>query len=139
MCLVTKKKEVNIAKRDKTVIKWISRYTDNLSTWSGPIRRQMSFPFNEIVTARDEYGKEIDHLQLCEGCISEGIHSYRIHSLINYLFDSHKIGVIPKGSEYCYGRDGEVVSKEIMVFSSYKKYFRYKWKKLLEKYSRKSP
>lgn len=132
MCLITKKKKVSIAKRDKTVFKWIRRYTDDPDLWSGPIYDQVFFPFNEIVTARDEYGREIHHLLICGGCISEGIHSYRIHSL-RYLDDYCRICVIPKGSEYCYGMGGEAVSTKIIVFSSYKKYFQYRWKKLLEK------
>ena len=141
MCLTTNKKKVSIAKRDKTVFKWIGGDKKTSSTtWVGPIYDCVDFPFNEIVTAKDSHGKEIDHLQLRlyyqpgYGYIEEGIHSYRIYSL-KYLDSYHKICVIPKGSEYCYGVGGEVVSKEIIVFSSFKEYFRYKWKKLLEKKS----
>jgi len=134
MCLITKKKKVSIAKRDKTVIKWINFFDDNPNVWSGPIYNNEVFPFNEIVIAKDSHGKEIDHLQICMGCIDEGIHSYRIYSL-NYLDDDTCICVIPRGSEYCYGRGGEIVSLKIIVFSNYKEYFKYRWKKLLEKIS----
>lgn len=143
MCLITKKKNVSIAKRDKTVFKAIKRrLIENNPTWTGPFYNRVNFPFNKVVTARDWLGREIDHLRLLTypeppesnyRYIEEGIHSYRVYlmSLI-YLNCYSKICVIPEGSEYCYG-GSEVVSKDIIVFSSYKKYFEYKWKKLLEK------
>ena len=149
MCLITKKKNVSIAKRDKTVFKAIRRHIidNHPNLWTGPFYKKVYFPFNEVVTARDFYGREIDHLQLLEGdgyyypigsdrYIEEGIHSCRVYLLsLIYLDCYSKICVIPEGSEYCCGKDGEVVSTKIIVFSSYKEYFKYRWKKLLEKTS----
>jgi len=84
MCLITKKEKVSIAKRDKTVFKWIISKNNDDKTWTGPIYSYVDFPFNEIVTARDFYGKEIDHLQLHQNSfrpndryIEEGMHSCR--------------------------------------------------------------
>ena len=144
MCLITNKKEVSIAKRDKTVFKWIISKNNNDNTWTGPIYSHVDFPFNEIVTAKDSHGKEIDHLQLHQNSfrpddeydmyIEEGMHSCRIRSL-EFIYRHRKICIIPKGSEYCCGLHDEVVSTKIIVFSSCKEYFRYRWKKLLKKIS----
>ena len=134
MCLITKNK-VRVAQRDITVFRDVRVLTKN--TWCGWIYDRVDFPFNEVVTARKfnnslEVYEEINHLNpeyiniTKLYYIDEGFHSYRLNS-------SSHICIIPKESEYCYGKRGKVVSKDIIVFSSYKEYFKYKWKKLLEK------
>ena len=138
MCLETKKKKVSIAKRDIIVFKSVIGKNNGDNTWRGPFFSEVSFPLNEVVTAKDYFSKDIDHLVLDQhgenaklSCIYRGFHSRRFL----WCLRSDNICIIPKGSEYCRGLNGEVVSKEIIVFSSYKEYFRYKWKKLLEKIS----
>ena len=137
MCLITKKKKVSTAKRDIIVFKSVIGKNNGDNTWKGPFFSEVSFPLNEVVTARDYFHKEIDHLVLDydknekHSYIYRGFHSRRFL----WCLRSDNICIIPKGSEYCRGLNGEVVSKEIIVFSNYIKYFQYKWKKLLEKIS----
>ena len=124
MCLITKNK-VRVTQRDVTIFRDVRVLTKN--TWCGWIYDYVDFPFNEIVTARTFDGKEITNLIQIPTCdsgwysIQEGFHSYR--------FSPSHICIIPKGSEICYGIGGEVVSTKIIVFSNYKEYFKYKWKK----------
>ena len=140
MCLLTKHK-IRLAKRDITVTRTVIKLTEN--TWCGYFYSYTDFLFNEIVTARTIDGKEITNLIQTPTCcdsswytIEEGFHSKRILDPLDYnCIPIEYICIIPKGSEYCYGINSEVVSTKIIVFSSYKEYFKYKWKKLLEKIS----
>ena len=136
MCLVTDKKKTSIAKRDITVFKSVVSNKDN-TRWHGPIYDEFSFPFNEIVTAKDRHNIEIDSLDLKDSkfnanryYINEGL--YSTSSIFINSSDHICICIIPKGSEYCRGYYSEMVSLKIIVFSSYKEYFKYRWKKLLK-------
>ena len=139
MCLITKKKKVSVAKKDIRVFKSVIGKDNGDNTWRGPLYSEISFPFNKVVTAKDSFSREIDHLVLKKddenaklSYIQQGFHS---SNNIFWRLPSDNICIIPKGSEYCRGLKGEVVSREIIVFSSYKEYFQYRWKKLLEEIS----
>ena len=131
MCLIIKSGESPyIIKRDKTVVKEIIDSRDG-EHWTPYYQAAPLFPYDKEITALDRSGDELGHLVVDWRCISEGFHSYRIR--INTLYHDSAICIIPKGAEICYGINNQVVSTKIIVFSSFRKYLQYKWKKLLGK------
>jgi hypothetical protein len=130
MCLIVKEGcKIEIAEKDITAYKCINEYENY---WTGVLYRSPSFAYNKLQKAKhlclDAYA-DIDHLQIERFgngiIIDEGF-----HSLINkdgYFFAAFKkaICIIPKGSEYCFGKDDEVVSDQIIVFKTKEDYDRY--------------
>lgn len=126
MCLLVKEGcKIEIAEKDITTYKCINEYENY---WTGVLYRSPSFAYNKLQKAKhlclDAYA-DIDHLQIEIFGIDEGF-----HSLINkdsHFFAAFKkaICIIPKGSEYCFGKDDEVVSDQIIVFKTKEDYDRY--------------
>ena len=130
MCLIVKEDcKIEIAEKDITTYKCIDEYENY---WTGVLYRSPSFAYNKLQKAKhlclDAYA-DIDHLQI-ERCGNEITIDEGFHSLINkddYFFAAFKkaICIIPKGSEYCFGEDNEVVSDQIIVFKTKEDYDRY--------------
>ena len=139
MCLKVKHGEtIRVAEKDIVVYKRIINKGDH---WIPPLFGG-EFSFNKVETARkirtytvekDEingycyhYKKEypVNHLQIEVLCttmtISEGFHSMLKKGDIN------SVCIIPRGSEYCLGNDGDIVSNRLIVFSGAREYNRYR-------------
>ena len=128
MCLLVKKGcKIEIAEKDITTYKYVNSYKNN---WIGIFFPVPSFTHNKLQKAKclsiDDLPIDLKHLQ-GEKCgdeiiINEGFHSLLVKpSFLNKLF----ICIIPKGSEYCFGEDNDIVSNQIIVFKTRQDYDRY--------------
>ena len=121
MCLIVKEGcKIETAKEDITTYKKVMIQDDFL--WSG-VFYGGRFRFNKLE-------KTVTNLSINE-CknIEEGFHSFK-RSRDNYIiFGKLVICIIPKGSEYCLGKSGDIVSNQIIVFRTFFDYIKYKlWK-----------
>ena len=131
MCLIVKDGcKIEIAKEDITTYKLINECENY---WTGVYYRSPSFAYNKLQKAKhlclNELHVDINHLQI-ERCGNRITIDEGFHSLIDkdgYFFTPIKkaICIIPKGSEYCFGKYDEVVSNQIIVFKTKEDYDRY--------------
>lgn len=132
MCLETKIGETaKIANEDILVYKWVKRHWNS---WIPPIRKDSKYKYNTVLTALDVVGNPIEHLVLYpnhyfihgefynSSYITVGFHCSTIKS-----DTTNVVCIIPKGAEYCYGNDNDVVSTKLIVF---KHKWNYLWYKL---------
>ena len=128
MCLfVPKDGKIEIAKKDIKVYKAVLNLDDE-TCWRS-IFFFTPFHYNKVETAMD--GRyPIEHLYIdCRGCINEGFHSVlKIDDVVFGEVKNIRICIIPKGSEYCIGRDGDVVSVKLIVFETLFDYVFFKLK-----------
>ena len=121
MCLIVKKGcKIEIAKRDITTYKKVRIHDHFL--WSGVFYAGI-FRFNKLE-------KAVTNLSINESKeINEGFHSFK-RSYDNYVLCGQLVTcIIPKGSEYCLGIEGDIVSNQIIVFRTVFDYIKYKlWK-----------
>ena len=120
MCLIVEKDhKIEIAEEDIPVFKLINKSKESENTWIAPLFR-----------TEHEFNKELEaceHLELIfkewagekgGNTILQGFHAYQENKegvILNYA-------IIPKGAEYCYGINNEIVSNRIIVFSSKEEY-----------------
>lgn len=126
MCLLVCKGDfITIADKDIVVYKWVKR---RWNYWIPPIyyKNKSKFSYNKPITALDENKNPIKHLVRINGFyydrISEGFHS----NLIRGNNHTNVICIIPKGAEYCFGRDNDIVSTKLIVFRHIWNYWWYK-------------
>ena len=139
MCLLLKKGS-NILKAERKIICWkivkkIKENKDILQWVPYFVSDQGAFQFNVPVEARKiEDGKliEIKHLESIydkgDLVVIEGFHAkrkLRYHYLPLLGENFPCICIIPKSSEYAIGEYGDIVSTQIIVFSSIWKFLRY--------------
>lgn len=121
MCLTVKEGcKIEIAKKDITTYKKVKIQND--SFWGG-VCYGGKFCFNKLE-------KTVTNLSINKYKeINEGFHSFK-RLRDNYVrCGKLVICIIPKGSEYCLGKNGDIVSNEIIVFRTVFKYTKYKlWK-----------
>lgn len=121
MCLIVKDGcKIEIAKKDITTYKKVKILNDFF--WGG-VFFGGAFCFNKLE-------KIITNLSINKyKKINEGFHSFK-RSGYNYITSGKLlICIIPKGSEYCLGINGDVVSNQIIVFRTFFDYIKYKlWK-----------
>lgn len=124
MCLfVQENSEIQIATYPIAVFK---RVNSGLFFWYSPMY--------DIETKR-KYGvrlKACDHLKIRlfgynnKRTIEEGYHAFTfISAPHNTLCTLPKFAVIPKGAEYCLGRDNDIVATEIIVFRTKRQFYKY--------------
>ena len=125
MCLIVKEDcKIEIAKVDVTTYKYIDDYNDDY--WCGIYFSTPKFSYNQIQQAKNkDYSlfKNIEHLQIYNGMINEGFHSFI--NEYHYSRSKGSICIIPKGSEYCLGINDDIVSNQIIVFKTEEDYDRY--------------
>ena len=138
MCLTVKKGcKPRIAKKDITCCKAV---TEGVGCWYPVWYEQYSYPYNETCNAMVYQQKVLTNLYVDQwNEINEGLHGFRnlygiLYALIskryipvNDIFD-FKICIIPKCAEYCKGAHGQIVATQMIVFSSFKEYLKYKFK-----------
>lgn len=135
MCLIVKEGcKIEIAKEDITTYKHVRDFKEY---WRGLFYPTQIFLFNQVQQAKRIIGLlnviNVDHLELNNdghdyNTISNGFHSY-----LNRKYSDSKefICIIPKESEYCLGKYGEIVSNKIIVFRTEYDYFKYRgWTKV---------
>lgn len=140
MCLTVKKGcKPKIAKKDITCWKAV---TEGVGCWYPVWYNQYSYPYNETCNAMKCRQKVLTNLYVIDQWneIDEGLHAFRnlygiLYALISEsyipvddMFD-FKICIIPEGAEYCKGTHGQIVTTQMIVFSSFKEYLKYKSKK----------
>lgn len=137
MCLfVPEDGKIEEAKKDIKVYKSVLNLDDETG-WRSPCFFT-HFDYNKVETARD--GKTpIEHLSIksksvelnCKGCIYEGFHSMlKKDDVVFGEVTDLRTCIIPKGSEYCIGRDGDVVSVKLVVFEKWFDYVVFKLKRI---------
>jgi len=133
MCLYVKEGcKPEIATKDILCYK---RVDNHITYWKPCIYTEnveYSYPYNKVLTA--EYCSKgeihpIQHLKMEKVAdyykINEGFHA-RYIGKSNFL----KTCIIPKGTEYCLGKDGDIVAVNMIVFRSIEDYRWYRIKKL---------
>ncbi len=141
MCLFTRQKSPTKAVIDIFGYKWVEE-NDDPNFWIAPFYG-VTLPYNVRIRAElGNYG-ETPHLKIIPedkpfsiygtyGKVNKGFHSYNSESAANssVLGMSYRTFlrrcVIPKGSEYCDGVNGDIVSTHIIVFSSDEEFEKYK-------------
>lgn len=121
MCLLIAKNEsIKTANEDILVYKWVEK---RWNCWFPPIRRHPGFKYNTVLTALDIDGNPIEHLipsprhtYICVGFNCNTIKLYR----------TNVVCIIPKGAEYCYGTEYEIISTKLIVFRHIWNYWWYK-------------
>lgn len=134
-----------IAKHDITCWKYVVE--EGLSRWSGPYYGG-KFEYGKRVVAEAVWKmKTVGRLRVeryltTRGkkikCVDEGFHSF-MNPVGAWLFNVSrgdwllykklKWCVIPKGAEYCKGRESQMVSTDIVVFRSFGDYLSYIFKR----------
>ena len=143
MCLFVKKGcKPEITRKD--IVCYKSVY-DRKTHWSSILGfSPYRFRWNRVETARyrifDLTTKKwiespIGHLKVdcskaCDYYINEGFHARTVHDPAVY---KERICVIPAGTEYCFGTDGDIVAVQMIVFRTRWNYLRYRIKKLLKR------
>lgn len=135
MCLIVPEDgKIEKAKKNIKVYKGVLDFDDETG-WRSPCFFT-HFDYNKVETARD--GKTpIEHLSIksksvelnCKGRINEGFHSMLKKEDVD-LGEIVCECIIPKGSEYCIGRDGDVVSVKLIVFETWFDYVVFKLKSI---------
>ena len=127
MCLyVPKDGKIEIAEKDIKVYKGVREF-DSDTGWYSPCFFTR-FDYNKVETARD--GKTpIEHLSITCGCIHSGFHSMLKEEDVDFG-EIVCVCIIPKGSEYCIGKDGDVVSVKLIVFETWFDYVVFKLKSI---------
>lgn len=122
MCLTTKE-GIWIADEDIHVCKEIGDRLDLIfkKLWNSP-HMDTWHKFNEILEAVEHLEQRVYPISGVRE-INEGFHAYTDTSKIDGYMKVHAI--IPKGSEYCRGNCGDIVSNRLIVFSSNWRYKRY--------------
>lgn len=138
MCLITIQKRPTKAVIDIFGYKWVSE-NDDPNFWIAPYRG-VTLPYNvRIIAELGNYG-ETPHLEITPevkpfsiyGTVNKGFHSYISESAANgswprmFYRTFLRRCLIPKGSEYCDGVNGDIVSTHIIVFSSDEEFEKYK-------------
>lgn len=128
MCLTVKSGcKIEIAEKDITTYKYVNSYENY---WCGIFYSYPRFLYNEIQKAKylslelKSWSYDLKHLQIEGTTINEGF-----HSCVNFCtFDidsKQNICIIPKGSEYCFGKNNDIVSNQIIVFKTKEDYDKY--------------
>jgi hypothetical protein len=115
MCLdLTKESKILTARRDITVVKWLVR------TSGGQLKspyKNCTWSRRELKTASrftGDYGAPVHESLKRHTAINEGLHAYNVTRGRKECKDCpdalHYEAVIPKGTKYIRGKDGEVVS-----------------------------
>lgn len=142
MCLYLKEGEsVRIASRNILVKKWIKPIKDS-NSWVPVLRKENGkLEFNKVLRAKyldsekkltDIKRLRVDIDSVCTPHIEAGFHSYRLSAtpLSFYREAGTKYySIIPKGSEYAIGKNGNIVSTKIIVFSNLLKYLKWKMRR----------
>jgi len=133
-----------IAKRGITCWKYVVE--EGLSRWSGPYYGG-KFEYGKRVVAEAAWEMKtvgrlcVEPYRTTRGkkikCVEEGFHSFRNPVAAwsfnvggDYLlYKKLKWCVIPKGAEYCKGRECQMVSTDIVVFRSFGDYLSYIFKR----------
>ena len=133
MCLIVPENgKIEIAKKDIKVYKSVLDrvYDDEKTCWRSPYFFT-PFDYNKVNTAMDGRNP-IEHLYIdCRGGIHEGFHSMlKEEDVIFGEVTNLRTCIIPKGSEYCIGKDGDVVSVKLVVFETLFDYVVFKLKRI---------
>ena len=138
MCLVLEEGEsVRVARKNILVKKWI-RPIQNSNSWVPVLMSEIGkLEFNKVLKAKrlDSGMRLVDLERLrVEGVyppyVESGFHSYRLFARFTPFFIGTKYyAVIPKGSEYAKGCASDIVSTQIIVFSSLLEYLKWKIQK----------
>lgn len=133
MCLYIKEGcKPEIAKKDIVCYK---RVDDHITYWKPRIytyNTKYSYSYNKILTAESCSNGKIHSIQHLE------MEMFMDYSKINEGFHARYIGkssllktcIIPKGTEYCLGKDDDIVAVNMIVFRTMLGYYWYKIKKL---------
>lgn len=145
MCLITIQERPTKAVIDIFGYKWVVE-NDDPNFWIAPYRG-VTLPYNVPIIAELENHGETPHLEIIPedelfsvfrtdgtvyGAVNNGFHSYKNEraangSLLSRCYRAFlRRCVIPKGSEYCDGTYGDIVSTHIIVFSSDEEFEKYK-------------
>lgn len=129
MCLtVIWGSKIEIAQKDIKVYKFVKKHWNH---WNPRYRQEhIRFKYCKLITALDKDLKPIEKLTIChypQKEIFEGFHS----RVTNRDCIANTVCIIPKGSEFCYGDDDDIVSTQLIVFKNRFQYLMYKLKKIL--------
>lgn len=140
MCLIVKQGcKTEIAQKDIVCYKFVEGHG---KYWKPCIlgifgnNAGYSYPYNKVLTAESyNYGEKYSIQQLEIRC-REGLYliGEGFHARLNKTHYWMNICVIPKGTEYCLGRNNEIVAVNMIVFRSMLGYYWYRIKKLWREY-----
>lgn len=129
MCLRVKDNAyIKIAKEDIPCYKFVKHGFLNLF-WHSPLyEKTVKRKYNKILKAVDHLKYDCESSSFSRTSISEFIISQGFHAFLteraaknNYYLGSPsyfcdlRMAIIPKGSEYCFGENGDIVSNQIIV------------------------
>lgn len=128
MCLsVPINGKIEKARKNIKVYKGVLDFDDETG-WRSPCFFTR-FDYNKVETAMDGRNP-IEHLYIdCRGSIHEGFHSMLKEKDVD-LGEIVCVCIIPKGSEYCIGENGDVVSVKLIVFETWFDYVIFKLKSI---------
>jgi hypothetical protein len=139
MCLYVKENcKPEIATEDIHCYKKALKSKDG---WQGYFQKYFEysetiFPWNTIVTAKNNLNDPIEHLEIISNFLSTEQYITRgFHACIGKIpFPSlfYHYCIIPAGSEYCYGKYDEIVSTQMIVFRRKFDYLLYILKKKIK-------
>lgn len=98
---------------------------------------EYSYPYNKILTAEYCINGEIrpiQHLEILHFVDSLYIIDEGFHADCTKTCRSMKLCIIPKGTEYCLGKENEIVAVNMIVFRTMLGYYWYRIKKLWREY-----
>lgn len=128
MCLkISSHTGINIAKKDIVCCKMIGAEETRLIFWKYWIAPFMEtkHKYNQVLKACDHLRPSIQWTKNCSLVIHKGFHAVRSLEYLEDEYDNLKYAIIPKGAEYCIGKDDDIVANKMIVFSSKKKYEKY--------------
>ena len=129
MCLfVPINGKIEKARKGIKVYKGVVEDFDDETGWRSPCF-YTHFDYNKVETAMDGRNP-IEHLSIdYRRFIHEGFHSMLKEKDV-YLGNLVCTCIIPKGSEYCIGENGDVVSVKLIVFETWFDYVIFKLKSI---------
>jgi len=128
MCLkISSHTGISIAKKDIVCCKVIKAEKTRFIFWKYWIAyfRETKHRYNKVLVACNHLRPCIQWTKNCSLVIYKGFHALRSLEPLEEQYDDCRYAIIPKGSEYCIGKDGDIVANMMIVFSNKKKYEKY--------------
>ena len=128
MCLrISSHTGISIAKKDIVCCKVVKADKTRFIFWKYWIAyfRKTRHRYNKVLVACNHLRPCIQWINNCSLVINKGFHALQTLEPLKEEYDDCRYAIIPKGAEYCFGNEGDIVANRIIVFENEKQREKY--------------